>query len=128
MLIWVRHKQTGQPEKTWRRGEQLMKKNIIIGIAMAIGVISAGALSASAASACSGDSRCTDAQVYQKFSQEASSLFSTMKAKDFELREQYGYDRVDPRKISKLEAEIKELKGQIQHIAEKHGVLPCCIS
>ena len=105
-----------------------MKKNIIVGIALAMGILSAGTLSASTASACTDSSKCTDAKTYEKFSQEASALISAIKAKDSELRQQYGYDRFDPRRINELEAEIKELKGQIKHIADKHGVLPCCIS
>ena len=105
-----------------------MKKNMIVGIALAMGMLSVGALSASAAGSCCNDGTCTDKQVSQQFSQETAGLTSALKAKDIELRELYSYDSIDIRKADELEVQIKELKGKIKIVAEKHGILPCCLS
>jgi peptidoglycan hydrolase CwlO-like protein len=99
-----------------------MKKNMIIGMALALGILSVGALSASAADACG---KCADKQAIQQFSQETESLTSTLKAKDLELRALYGYDGMDTHKVSALEAEIKELKDKINATATKYGITAC---
>ena len=100
-----------------------MKKQMIIGIAMAMGILSVGALSASAADSCG---KCADAQAVQQFSQETASLTSALKAKDIELREeQFGYDSSDPRKVSALEEELKELKDKINAAAKKYSIPAC---
>jgi peptidoglycan hydrolase CwlO-like protein len=99
-----------------------MKKQIIIGIAMAMGVLSVSALSASAADSCG---KCADAQAVQQFTQETASLTSLLKAKDIELREQFAYDSIDTRKVSALEEEIKELKNEIDAAAKKYGIPAC---
>ena len=103
-----------------------MKKNMIVGIALAMGMLSVGAVSASAAGSCCNDGKCTDKQVVQQFSQETAGLASALKAKDIELRELYGYDGLDIYKVSELEAEIKELKGKIKVVAEKLNISACC--
>lgn len=99
-----------------------MKKNMIIGIALALGMVSVGALTASAADTCG---KCADSQAVQQFQQETGTLTSTLKAKDLELRELNGYDSYDTRKASQLEAEIKELKDQINASATKFKIPPC---
>ncbi|MBT1070921.1 hypothetical protein [Pelotalea chapellei] len=103
-----------------------MKKNIFVA-ALTMGILSVGALSASAAGSCCNDGTCADKQSVQKFTESTSALTSTLKAKDFELRELYGYDSINMRKISQLEAEIKELKAQIKMAAEKQGIHTCCL-
>lgn len=105
-----------------------MKKKMIVGIALAMGILSVGAISASAAGSCCNDGKCTDKQIVQQFTLETATLSSTLKAKDIELRELYGYDAVDVRKVNELEAELKELKGKIKVVAEKYGILSCCLS
>ena len=103
-----------------------MKKNMIVGIALAMGMLSFGAISASAAGSCCNDGKCTDKQVVQQFSQETAGLASALKTKDLELRELYGYDSIDIRKADELEVEIKELKGKIRVVAEKYDIPSCC--
>ena len=99
-----------------------MKKNMIVGIAMAMGILSVGAMSASAADTCG---KCADKQAVQQFSQEIDALNTTLKAKDLELRELYGYDGLDIHKVNALEAEIKELHDKINASAVKHGIPAC---
>lgn len=105
-----------------------MKKKMIVGIAMAMGMLSVGAVSASAAGSCCNDGKCADKKVVQQFTQETAALSSTLKAKDIELREQYSYEGIDMNKVNDLEAELKELKGKIKVAAEKYGLPACCIS
>jgi len=103
-----------------------MKKNMIVGIALAMGILSVGAISASAAGSCCNGGKCTDKQVVQQFSQETAGLTSALKAKDLELRELYGYDSYDTRKVDELEADIKGLKDKIKVVAEKYDIPSCC--
>lgn len=104
-----------------------MKKNMIVGIAVAMGMLSVGTISASAAGSCCSDGTCADKQVVQKFLQETAGLDSALKARDLELRELYSYDGIDVRKADELEAEIKELKGKVKVVGEKYGIKPCCL-
>jgi len=97
-----------------------MKKHIIAGTALAIGLF--GAFSASAAEACD---KCIEKQALQQFNQETSGLTATLKAKILELRGLYGYESVDIHKVNQLEAEIKELKDRIDLSATKLGIPPC---
>lgn len=99
-----------------------MKKNMIVGIAMAMGILSVGAVTASAADACG---KCTDEQAVRQFTQETSALTRTFNAKDIELREQYAYDSLDTRKVSLLEDELKVLNDKINASAQKHGIPAC---
>ena len=101
---------------------------MIIGLALAMGILSVGAVSASAAGSCCSDGKCSDKQAIQKFNQETGALSSALKAKDIELRNLYGYDSIDIHKVNDLEAELKELKGQIKVVAEKYGISACCLS
>lgn len=105
-----------------------MKKNMIIGVALAMGMLSAGAVSVSAAGSCCGDGKCGDKQAVQQFTQETAALSSALKAKDIKLRELNSYDSIDIRKADKLEAELTELKDKIKVIANKYGISSCCIS
>ncbi|TWJ19729.1 hypothetical protein [Geobacter argillaceus] len=105
-----------------------MKKIMIVGIAMTMGILSVGAVSASADGSCCSSAKCTDKQVVQQFSQETAPLSSTLKAKERELREQYGYEGIDIRKVNDLEADIKELKSKIKLVADKYGLPNCCLS
>ena len=99
-----------------------MKKNMIVVMAMSLGMLTMGALTASAADTCG---KCVDQQAVQKFTQETDKLASALKAKDIELREQYGFDGFDTQKVGKLETEIKELKDKINASAQKHGIPAC---
>lgn len=99
-----------------------MKKNIIIGMALALGILSVGALTASAADTCG---KCADNQALQQYQQETGTLKSTLKAKDLELRALNGYDSIDIHKVNALEAEIKELKDKIDASATKLNIPAC---
>ena len=104
-----------------------MKKKMIVGIAMAMGMLSVGAVSASAGGSCCNDGKCADKQVVQQFTQDTAELSSALKAKDIELREQYSYDGINMNKVNDLAAELKELKGRIKVAAEKQGLPACCL-
>ena len=99
-----------------------MKKNMIVGIALAMGILSVGAISASAADTCD---KCADKQAVEQFTQETGALSSELKVKYLELRGLYGYDSFDTRKASDLEAEIKELKDKINASATRYGIPAC---
>lgn len=105
-----------------------MKKNMIVGIAMVMGMFSVGALSASAAGSCCNEGKCSDKQAFQKFTQETAALSNTLKAKDLKLRELALYDTYDIRQADALEAELKELKASINAAADKYGISACCRS
>ena len=100
-----------------------MKKNTIIGMALALGILSVGAFTASAAADTCG--KCAGNQAIQQFHQETDSLSATLKAKDLELRGLYSYDGIDMRKVDELEAEIKELKVKINASATKLNIPAC---
>ena len=99
-----------------------MNKHKFVGIAMAMGILTVGAISASAADVCG---KCTDNQAVQQFTQETAALTGALKAKDIELREQYAYDSIDIRKVNSLERDLKELKAQINAAAQKHDIHAC---
>ncbi|MBT0663064.1 hypothetical protein KI809_02020 [Geobacter pelophilus] len=105
-----------------------MKKNMILGMALVLGILSVGATSSLAANLCCDNGKCADKQVVQQFSQETAALSDTLKAKDLELRGLYGYEGFDLRKADVLEAEIKDLKGKIKVAADKYGISSCCLS
>ncbi len=104
-----------------------MKKHQIMGIAMVAGMLSFGALSASAADSF-GDS--SDKQALQQFIRETAALTRVLKAKEIELRDQNACTvsevnstpSSDFGKISTLESEIKELNDKIAAVAQKYGV------
>lgn len=102
-----------------------MSKKTIVGLLLAMGILTVGALSASAAEPCG---KCTEKQVVQQFNQETGGLTSALKAKEIELRQQYSYDSIDTHKVEALEAELKELKDGIIAAAQKHGIADCCRS
>jgi peptidoglycan hydrolase CwlO-like protein len=105
-----------------------MKKNLIVAMALALGVLSVGAVSASAASSCCNEGKHAGMQNIQQFSQETAGLSSEVKAKNIELRELYGFEGMDTNKVSNLEADLKELKGKIKLTADKYNIQPCCLS
>ncbi|MFZ2950349.1 MAG: hypothetical protein WA003_12770 [Desulfuromonadaceae bacterium] len=99
-----------------------MNRKMIAGIAMAVGMLSAGVLSASAAESCG---TCADKQAVQQFTRETAGLTRALNAKEIELREQYSYDGIDINRVSAIEAELKELKDKINTEAQKHGIPAC---
>lgn len=99
-----------------------MKRNILAGMALALGILSFGALSASAADSCG---KCADEKAVQQFSQETAGLTSALKAKDLELRKQYTFNNIDINEINALEKEIKELNAKINAAAQKYGIPAC---
>lgn len=108
-----------------------MKKNMISGIAVTIGMLSIGALSASASGSNPDRVNCADKQAYQQFTRETASLTSLLKVKEMELHTMssydgidFGYDGNDSGKRGKLE-EIRELKNRINAAAQKLGIPAC---
>lgn len=104
-----------------------MKKKMIVAIAMALGMLSAGALSASAAGPCCIEGKCSDSQAVRQFNQETTALSSALKAKDIELRELNAQEGIDIRKADELQEELRELKDRLRVAGEKYGIPPCCI-
>ena len=104
-----------------------MKKNVIAGIVLAFGILSVGALSASAAGSCCIDGKCSDEPTVQQFKKEAAALTSALKAKDIELRELAGYGTYDVRKQDALEEEIKKIKAKISVVGEKYDIPARCL-
>ncbi len=100
-----------------------MKKNIIVGIAMAAGVLTMSAMSASAAGSCNGT--CADQQSIQQFKQETSVLSGNVESIEAQIREQYSNDSIDIRKIDELEAQLKTLKDRIEVFALKYNIPKC---
>lgn len=97
-----------------------MKRKLIV--VMAMGMLSIGALSASAADACEA---CADKQTVRQFTQETAALAAVLQAKERELRMEISYERIDTNKTRVLEAELKELKDKINAVASRYG-LPAC--
>lgn len=105
-----------------------MKKNMIVAMALALGTLSFGAVSASAASSCCDGGKCADKQAVQKLSQDTAATSGALKAKEMELRQLFAYDRIDNNRATELESEIKVLKSQIKRVAQEYGVSSCCNS
>lgn len=105
-----------------------MKKHTMVGIALAMGMLSVSAISASAASSCCNDGKCTDRQVVGKVVQETAGTASILNAKEIQLRELYGYDGFDRQEAAKLESEIEGLKSKIKIVEQKYGISSCCRS
>ncbi|GFE62499.1 hypothetical protein [Geobacter sp. AOG2] len=100
-----------------------MKRNMVMGIAIALGMLSTGAVSASAAIAAEG--ACFDKASEQQYRQETAALADAVRVKEMQLSELLGYDSriIEARQ---LETEIKELKDRIGVAAKKHDIRDCC--
>lgn len=105
-----------------------MNRKMIASIAMALGVLSFGAVAASAADSCCSGGKCSDSQTVRQFKQATSGLSTELQAKERELRNEYLGDTVDTHRIQALEAERNEIKSQLQAIGTKDGIPACCIS
>ena len=95
-----------------------MKKQTIVGLALAMGILSVGAISATAAGSCCDKAAesvvkpCCEKQQGQ-LSREPAEGFALLKAKEIELRELYLREGIDTQKEADLEAEIKALKSRL---------------
>ena len=103
-----------------------MRKLMIVGTALAMGVLSVGAVSASTASSCCKDGSCSDKQILQKVAQETEGVTNILRVKEIELRELYGRDGMDSQRVAELESEIQRLKSKVKLVEEKYGISPCC--
>lgn len=99
-----------------------MKKNMIIGMTMALGMVTVGALSASAADSCG---QCAEKQTVQQFTQETAALTTALQAREIELGVQKSYESIDSNRVGGLEQEIKALKTTIDAAATKFGIHAC---
>ncbi len=99
-----------------------MKKIMIVGIALATGILTVGAVSASAAGSCG---KCADKQAVQQFTQETAALTSALRTRNIELREQYSHDSININQVSAIETELRELKDKINAAAQKYGISAC---
>lgn len=107
-----------------------MRKNTVVGIVMAVGMLSFGALTASAANSDFAMASCNSKQSYQQYSQETSGLMSELKSKEIELQALYGNDRYgngsnNDRAVSELNGEIKSLKNKINASSQKNEIMDC---
>jgi len=107
-----------------------MKKNLIVGIAIALGTFSMGPVSAPASDSVTRADICEDKQAFQQFVQETAPVYATLKAKEIELNELYAYhdfegmhEGIDVAKIIRLEAEIGSLKDKLAVSAKKYGIV-----
>lgn len=97
---------------------------------MAFGVVSMGAVAASAADSGTIIINRADKQAYKQFVQETAAVSAALKAKEAELNEQYAYrnyegglhEGIDVAKINKLEADIHALKDKLNASAEKYDL------
>ncbi|MCM0083581.1 hypothetical protein L4X63_18505 [Geomonas sp. Red32] len=105
-----------------------MKKNMIVGATLAIAILTTGAVSAFAAGSCCDGGKCVKEQAALQTNQDTAKIASAIKAKEVELRGLYGYDSFDSAKVSALENDIKNLKGQLHQAADHNGVPSCCQS
>ena len=99
-----------------------MNRKMIVVTALAVGMLSAGVVSASAAESCG---TCADKQAVQQFLTETSELTRALHDKEIELREQYSYDSININHVSAIETELKELKDKINTAAQKYGIPAC---
>lgn len=109
-----------------------MKKKMLVAMALVMGTVSVGSMTAFAAEA---RGRCVDEQTFQQYTKETAGLTSEIKAKDLEVAQQSGYggiergyDGPDMNRISEIQAERKVIKEKIDAIAKKYGVRSCCVS
>jgi hypothetical protein len=111
-------------------GEYDMRKNTGLGIVIAAGMLSFGALSASAADSDFNMASCNSKQSYQQYTKETTGQISELKAKETELQALYGNDRygngsINGRTVSELNGEIKSLKNKINASAQKNEIMDC---
>lgn len=105
-----------------------MNKHTIAGMALMLGILSVGAVSASAAGSCCVDGKCSDKPTVQQFTKETAELRSALKAKDIELRELAGYGTYDTRRQQALEDEMTELRSRLNAVGQKYDIPACCRS
>ncbi|KAB0671168.1 hypothetical protein F6V30_00825 [Oryzomonas sagensis] len=104
-----------------------MKRNIVMGIAIALGVLSTGVVGASAATttSCCNEGVCFDKSSARQYQQETAPLSDAVRAKEMELSQLLGYDSTIT-EVRQLEAEIKDLKDRIAAVAKKYDIQDCC--
>ena len=103
-----------------------MKKNMVVGIAMAVGILSFGALSAFADGSDSNLDYCYGNQANHQFNKESAGLVSQIKEKKSELKDLLYTDAsYDINKANKLEKDVKQLEGKINTTAHMHGMESC---
>ena len=101
-----------------------MKRNVVAGLALALGLLSLNPVASSAAET----SNCAKKAAMQEFARETAPLAQSLKAKELELRKQHAYEGVALIDLSRLEAEIKDLQNQMRSVAQQKGLEPCCAS
>jgi hypothetical protein len=99
-----------------------MKKKMIIGMAMALGLLSTGAVTASAAEPCG---NCADSQALRQYRLERDSLNSSLKARESELHGLYAAEGIDMQRADALATEISRIKGDIAAAADRHKIPSC---
>jgi peptidoglycan hydrolase CwlO-like protein len=99
-----------------------MKKNRIAAIVIALGLVTIGAMSASAAeTGCS----CAEKQALLQYRQDTGNLTKALQARQAELRELFLQETMDLSRADRIEGELRELKGKIGAAAEQLGIPAC---
>lgn len=101
-----------------------MKRNVVAGFALALGLLSLNPVASFAADR----SNCAKQAAMQEFAKETAPLAQSLRAKELELRKQHAYEGVALIDFSQLQAEVKDLQSQMRSAARDKGLEPCCES
>ncbi|SNB45529.1 hypothetical protein [Geobacter sp. DSM 9736] len=64
------------------------------------------------------------AETVKQFRQNTSELRGQLSVKELELRQEYGYEGIDMRRVEAIEGEIREIKEKIKTVAKKLNLEP----
>ena len=103
-----------------------MKKQAIVGAVVALGLFAGSTAFAATCGSCGDNVKCKDTQAVQQFKNETAGLFADLKAKNIELRNEYGFEGINMNRVNELEGQIKELKAKIHAVADKLEIPVCC--
>lgn len=64
------------------------------------------------------------AETVKQFRQNTSDLRGQLSVKELELRQEYGYEGIDMRRVEVIEGEIREIKEKIKAAAKRLNIEP----
>jgi hypothetical protein len=100
-----------------------MKKAVLITAAVVLMVALVGTVAFAARGGCWGPGGGkVDLNAFKQFQKETSPLRDEMMAKGVELRNEYAKEKPDKAAITKLRAEMGDIRTKIQAAAEKNGL------
>lgn len=65
-----------------------------------------------------------NAETVKQFRQNTATLKEQLAAKDLELRNEYGYEGINMRRVDELEGEIRAIKENIKGVARNLNIEP----